>query len=626
MSERWPRHILSLVTILFVMLASVTEVAASNERWLVPDSSQCPADLVTNPCHLTLQDAVTQASDGDSIRILPGTYSTNNVTLTKNVTIFGEETARTILNGGGTGTILTISSVATSMIVRNISFINAATAIQVSNSPSVTITNNIFAVGTSGTAIQTAASSSSTVINNTFYNNQTGIASDSTSLNIINNIFLQNGNGTAITPSTMSLTAVKSNLFFGGTIGPPVVTVTSSPISSDSNFSNPDWRGNISNLDPSFVHPNDNDITKRDFHLQADSQCINNGDSSGGLNKVGDKTKTDIGAYGGSNSDTIPFPVSGLDVTGVTETLPATVSIKWDPNTCYLVGGYFVYYGTASGHYGTPLDTLSPTATFDIPDLVSTVISAPTGTPSVSDTIANNTINLSWSSTGATGYEIRYDTSPGVIAPPAAPSPTTVLVDARSATSYTIGGLVNGTTYYFIVTPYDQTIYYIAVKPYYSGDKTLISSIFSNEEQARLNDKLYGNPSIEIHDFPEAIVAYPNLPNKGCFIATAAYGYYSAPQVQALRIFRDRYLLTNDPGRAFVGWYYRYGPIGAEFINAHPWTKPLVRIALMPAVGVALFMTRTSFLVKLLIMMLCLISITAYTIRRKKQYRAGGVR
>jgi len=74
----------------------------------------------------------------------------------------------------------------------------------------------------------------------------------------------------------------------------------------------------------------------------------------------------------------------------------------------------------------------------------------------------------------------------------------------------------------------------------------------------------------------------------GCFIATAAYGYYSAPQVQLLRDFRDRFLVTNAPGRAFVAWYYRYGPGGAVFINAHPWCKPPVRLLLLPLVGGAM--------------------------------------
>jgi hypothetical protein len=125
--------------------------------------------------------------------------------------------------------------------------------------------------------------------------------------------------------------------------------------------------------------------------------------------------------------------------------------------------------------------------------------------------------------------------------------------------------------------------------------------------------------------FPEAYLYNPNLQNKGCFIATAAYGYYDAPQVQALRDLRDRYLETNSAGRAFVKWYYEYGPIGAAALNEHPWLKPVVRTALMPAVGGALFLTRTSPATRLLVLFL-LIIMTAALVIYKKNIRRGGSR
>ncbi len=70
----------------------------------------------------------------------------------------------------------------------------------------------------------------------------------------------------------------------------------------------------------------------------------------------------------------------------------------------------------------------------------------------------------------------------------------------------------------------------------------------------------------------------------GCFIATAAYGSYLEPEVVSLRTFRDNYLLTNDPGRAFVSFYYEYSPPIASYIADHEMLRAAVRIGLSPIV------------------------------------------
>jgi len=68
----------------------------------------------------------------------------------------------------------------------------------------------------------------------------------------------------------------------------------------------------------------------------------------------------------------------------------------------------------------------------------------------------------------------------------------------------------------------------------------------------------------------------------GCFIATAAYGSYFERHVWILRQFRDKYLLTNTVGSAFVRWYYKHSPKYASIIAQNETLRTITRIALSP--------------------------------------------
>jgi len=75
--------------------------------------------------------------------------------------------------------------------------------------------------------------------------------------------------------------------------------------------------------------------------------------------------------------------------------------------------------------------------------------------------------------------------------------------------------------------------------------------------------------------------------NNRCFIATAAHGSAIDLRVEILREFRDRFLLTNNIGSAFVKFYYRHSPAFADFIAKHSNLRAIVQTGLLPVVGLS---------------------------------------
>ena len=157
------------------LLAIPSPAAAAVTRVVAKTNDQCPTVTATTICYLSFHEAVTDAVAGDTIEVRPGTHSVTNETVNKSVSIYGTEASRTILNGGGSGTILTISGVTSAMTIRNLTFFSANTGIAVRNSSSVVVRNNIFEVGTGSTAITISGSVATSVFNNTFYLNGNSI-------------------------------------------------------------------------------------------------------------------------------------------------------------------------------------------------------------------------------------------------------------------------------------------------------------------------------------------------------------------------------------------------------------------------------------------------------------------
>ena len=78
--------------------------------------------------------------------------------------------------------------------------------------------------------------------------------------------------------------------------------------------------------------------------------------------------------------------------------------------------------------------------------------------------------------------------------------------------------------------------------------------------------------------------------NSGCLIATAAFGSELAPQVQALRHFRDDIALNTLAGSSFMtvfnAWYYSFSPQVADFERGQPWLQDAVRVSVYPLLGI----------------------------------------
>jgi hypothetical protein len=100
----------------------------------------------------------------------------------------------------------------------------------------------------------------------------------------------------------------------------------------------------------------------------------------------------------------------------------------------------------------------------------------------------------------------------------------------------------------------------------------------------------------------------PKSLGSGCFIATAAYGSSLEPKVKILREFRDRYLISNIIGMEFVNLYYTYSPPIAEIIARHDALRALVRVGLLPFVGISYSILHFGLLLTLVVILLFMVT------------------
>src|SRR5690606_3180023 len=141
-------------------------------------------------------------------------------------------------------------------------------------------------------------------------------------------------------------------------------------------------------------------------------------------------------------------------------------------------------------------------------------------------------------------------------------------VETGDVTTYAVAGLTNGTEYRFAVSALNQPLYHIAVT---AVDNTPAANESAIAEVATiaLGTGTESPRSAEASATAEPLAPYPDLPDEGCFIATAAFGADWAPQVLVLRELRDRVLARHAGGRLLIRGYYASSPPAAHFIREH---------------------------------------------------------
>ncbi len=562
------------------------------------------AELVVPGDFDTIQAAIDAATDGDVVLVDPGSYI-ENLTLKTGVDVRGREAARTLLEATDTGQPTVLANSVNNVVFGNISLVTPGVGIDVIDSTEVQIVSTIID-GATVLGMRVDSSSQVDALNNVFRENAVAVNRATVDAQITNTAFV--GNNITITSPPAFPVDPNDNVdncgFFENT--------DLSTGGVDTGLGDSSVVG-----DPRFV-----DVAAGDFHLTEGSPFI---DTGLGTDAV-DNTTADIGAFGGQFADARPFPLpapAATDTSGTTPP-PYSVEVTWTANRDYRVtnsansGSYRLYYrqnesgppydGTDAGNGTLPSPVEAGTSTSLALGDLQPVALAP-GTPQLlSANALNEAVALTWSTVDdASGYSVSWGIA----------SVDENTAEVGNATRFTVTDLSNDETYQFAVRALREPVYFFSVTSL-DNTQNRNESDFSPEIEITLGPSTAGGLSNTLSATPALTVPFPDLPDKGCFVATAAFGADWEAEVLVLRDFRDRYLETSGVGRAFVGWYYRNAPVAAHWIDEREGLKTLSRWALYPFVLAALVLMNSGALELGLLLVL-----TAQLIGSRRRRRAA---
>lgn len=113
-----------------------------------------------------------------------------------------------------------------------------------------------------------------------------------------------------------------------------------------------------------------------------------------------------------------------------------------------------------------------------------------------------------------------------------------------------------------------------AIKMQYGAGESFDEELLTDSKPAAQNTKTKTTTTTTTTS-----AANTSQKNEGCYIATAVYGSYDAPEVLTLRRFRDETLKASAAGRWFIRTYYKYSPsVAKKLKNAGAVNRAVKRI------------------------------------------------